>query len=248
MLNTRHNTVDIAVDDQHIAGTLVASSMTLPGVLLVHGWDGNQEQYIRRAHQIAALGCVCLTFDLRGHARHVAQRQEVTREDNLRDMLAAHDVLAANLGADAPVGIVATSYGAYLAAIMTALRPVRWLGLRVPALYKDDDWNLPKARLQEEQQLGEYRRHVVRPADNRALRACAEFRGNVLVVESGHDERVPHPVIESYLSAFTRARSLEARRIEGADHGLSQPSWQSAYASLLTAWLKAQISEPIFLK
>jgi pimeloyl-ACP methyl ester carboxylesterase len=72
---TRHNAIDIPVDGQHIDGTLVAASNMVPGVLLVHGWDGSQEQYIARAHEIAALGCVCLTFDLRGHARHAAQRR-----------------------------------------------------------------------------------------------------------------------------------------------------------------------------
>lgn len=46
-----------------------------------------------RAAEIAALVCVCLNFDLRGHARHAAQRPEVTREDNLRDVLAAYDAL-----------------------------------------------------------------------------------------------------------------------------------------------------------
>jgi dienelactone hydrolase len=240
--------IDIAIDGQHLQGTLGRARAVVAGVLFVHGWGGSQEDYLALAHDAAAMGCLTLTFDLRGHGRTRPLRAQVTREDNLRDMLAAHDLLAANLGADAPVGVVATSYGAYLAAIMTALRPVRWFGLRVPALYKDEDWNLPKARLQEEQQLKEYRRLVVRPADNRALRACAKFRGDVLVVESGHDERVPHPVIESYLSAFTRARSLEARSIEGADHGLSQPSWQSAYASLLTGWLKARIAEPVLVK
>ena len=92
---TRHSTVDIAVDGQHIDGTLVAASHAVPGVLLVHGWDGSQAQYLARAHEIAALGCVCLTFDLRGHARHASQRQSVSREDNLRDLLAAYDVLVA---------------------------------------------------------------------------------------------------------------------------------------------------------
>ena len=36
------------------------------GVLFVHGWGGSQQQYLARAREIAALGCVCLTFDLAG--------------------------------------------------------------------------------------------------------------------------------------------------------------------------------------
>ena len=72
---TRANTIDIPVDGKHIAGTLVGPDTMVPGVLLVHGWDGSQAQYIARAHEIATLGCICLTFDLRGHVRHQEQRE-----------------------------------------------------------------------------------------------------------------------------------------------------------------------------
>lgn len=237
MLNTRHNTVDIAVDDQHIAGTLVASSMTVPGVLLVHGWDGNQEQYIRRAHQIAALGCVCLTFDLRGHARHVAQRQEVTREDNLRDVLAAYDVLVSHPTVDPEsIAIVGSSYGGYLGAIVSSLRPVRWLALRAPALYRDGDWAVPKGKLDRDD-LATYRCMPVGAADNRALGACAAFRGDALIVESEHDKTVPHPVIENYLAAFKRVRSVTYRVISEADHALSKEEWRQSYGMLLVSWM-----------
>lgn len=57
-MSTRHKQVEIPVDGQRIDGTLVAASNAAPGVLLVHGWDGSQEQYKARAHEIAALGIV----------------------------------------------------------------------------------------------------------------------------------------------------------------------------------------------
>ena len=62
---TRDRRVDIVVDQQHIAGTLISPGKLLPGVLFVHGWGGSQEQYVARARQVAALGAVCFTFDLR---------------------------------------------------------------------------------------------------------------------------------------------------------------------------------------
>src|ERR687889_2019810 len=92
--------IDIAVDGQHIAGTLVSPAPLVPGVLFVHGWGGSQEQYLARARDIAALGCVCLTFDLRGHARTEPQNETVTREDSLRDVVAAYDVLASQPAVD----------------------------------------------------------------------------------------------------------------------------------------------------
>ena len=135
----------------------------MPGVLFVHGWGGTQEQYLNRAREIAALGCVCLTIDLRGHGDNQEQYETVTREDNLRDMLAAYDMLAGHHAADpSAIAVVGSSYGGYLATILSSLRPVRWLALRAPALYRDEDWNLPKWRLNKEE-LAAYRQTRVTP-------------------------------------------------------------------------------------
>src|SRR5919206_3252774 len=161
-MTTRDDVIDIAVDDQHIAGTLVAPATAVPGVLFMHGWGGSQEQYLTRAREIAALGCVCLTFDLRGHARTESQHETVTREDNLRDALAAYDMLAGQPAVDASaIAVVGSSYGGYLAVILSSLRAVRWLALRVPALYRDEDWPLPKQQLKK-YGLADYRRDRVR--------------------------------------------------------------------------------------
>src|SRR5215203_1425453 len=233
--------IDIAVDGQHIAGTLVSPATLIPGVLFVHGWGGSQEKYLARARQIAALGCVCLTFNLRGHAETEPQHETVTREDNLRDLIAAYDVLVRQPMVDkASIAVVGSSYGAYLAAILTTLRPVRWLTLRVPALYKDEDWAAPKQRLDKDA-LAAYRRRPVAPEENRALRACAAFEGDALVVESEHDDTVPHAVVTNYLAAFRRARSVTYRRIDGADHGLSDRASQEAYAALLMGWVTEMV-------
>jgi uncharacterized protein len=233
---TRDRTVDIAVEGQHIEGTVVAPDPSTPGVLFVHGWGGSQNHYLARAREIAQLGCVCLTFDLRGHGSTQEQQHTVTREDSLKDVLAAYDALAGQRGVDPEsILVIGSSYGGYLAAILTELRPVRWLALRVPALYKDEDWALPKEELRK-YGLAEYRRGPVKPDENRALKACAAFEGDVLILESEHDDIVPHPVIENYRNAFGKAHSLTYRVIEGADHGLSKPFWQQAYTTVLVNW------------
>jgi pimeloyl-ACP methyl ester carboxylesterase len=239
---TRDSKIEIAVDDEHIAGTLIAPSTTIPGVLCVHGWGGSQQQYLTRAREIAALGCISLTFDLRGHARTEPQQESVSREDNLRDVLAAYDELVAHPGVDASsIAVVGSSYGGYLAAILTTLRPVRWLALRVPALYKDAGWEVPKKQLHKQSDLRAYRRRHVRPQENRALKACAAFKGDVLVVESEHDDIIPHRTIENYIEACTHAHSLTYRVIAGADHGLSEAPAQRAYTELLVNWLTEMV-------
>jgi uncharacterized protein len=240
---TRDELVQIVVDHEALAGTLVSPGTLVPGVLFVHGWGGSQQQYVSRAREIAALGCICLTFDLRGHVNTHAQRDTVSREDNFADVVAAYDLLVRQPGVDpSSIAVVGSSYGGYLAAILTSLRTVRWLALRVPALYKDQDWDLPKADLRKEQNLEAYRRLPVRPEESVALRACATFGGDVLIVESEHDNTIPHQVIVNYREACAAAHSLTYRVIEHADHGLSDPRWQQAYTSLLVNWLGEMLS------
>lgn len=233
---THSESVDILVDDEHIAGTFLSPPTKLPGVLFVHGWGGSQERDLTRARGIAGLGCICLSFDLRGHALTLAQQQTVTREQNLRDLLAAYDLLVQHPNIDpSAIAVVGTSYGGYLAALLTTLRPVRWLAMRVPALYGDDDWAVPKRQLDRDL-LNRLRGRRVSPEENRVLAACAEFRGDVLIVESEHDHLVPHSTIMSYRAAFQQTHSLTHRIILGADHGLTNESCQKAYTDILVKW------------
>jgi pimeloyl-ACP methyl ester carboxylesterase len=239
---TRDDAIDITVDGERIAGTLITPSTRLPGVLFVHGWGGSQEQYLARAREAAALGCICLAFDLRGHAGTQPQREIVSRESNLRDVLAAYDVLAGHPAVDkSAIAVVGSSYGGYLASILASLRPVKWLALRVPALYMDTGWELPKRQLHKGQDLDTYRQSLVPAKENRALRACATFTGDVLIVESELDRVIPHAVIANYLEAFIQPRSLTYRIMHGADHGLSDESNQRAYTNLLVNWLTEMV-------
>src|SRR4030095_11388741 len=232
---TREEKISIPVASGPLEGTLVTPGVRIPGVLFVHGWGGSQEQYLARAREIAALGCVCLTFDLRGHAATQAQRETVSRASSLRDTLAAYDALVRHPQVDpSPVGAVGRSCGGYLAAILTTERPVRWLALRVPALYVDEGWELPKLQLHKAHDLHAYRRSFVPAHATRALAACAAFSGDVLIVQSGHDDIVPEQVITSYRDACVRARSLTYRCLDDADHGLTDEAGQRSYTALLT--------------
>lgn len=240
---TRDESLAIDVGGHSIAATLIVPDARMPGVLFLHGWGGNQSQMAARAREIAALGCACLTVDLRGHAKTATQRATVTREDNLADALAAYDHLAGEAAVDTgQIAVVGSSYGGYLATILTSLRPVKWLGLRAPALYKDTDWTSPKIALRDLQGLEAYRQVMIEAQDNRALRAATAYRGDVLIVESAHDTIIPHAVIGNYRNAFGGARSLTYRVIDGADHALTDPACRQAYTTLLVNWITEMVA------
>ncbi|MBK9132939.1 MAG: alpha/beta fold hydrolase [Betaproteobacteria bacterium] len=234
--------IEVAADER-VRGTFVAPGTLMPGVLFVHGWGGSQEQYLARARAVASLGCVCLAFDLRGHAENRPQFGTVSRSTNLRDVEAAYDRLVARRYVDRnAIAVIGSSYGGYLASILTTMRPVRWLGLRAPALYMDSGWELPKLQLRKEQDLVTYRSSLVPAETNRALRACQAFDGDMLLIESEFDETIPAAVLASYRQAATRTRSLTFRCIKGADHGLTSEDSQRAYTTVLLGWLKEMVS------
>src|SRR5690606_23990370 len=237
-MNIHLNELAIPVQQETMCGTLLSPTTTLPGVLFVHGWGGSRNQDLQRAKEASGLGCVSLTIDLRGHDLTSERSHSVSRAQNLDDLIAAYDWLTklphVEPGAIAVVGI---SYGAYLAAILSELRPVEWMALRAPALYPDEGWELPKRRLNADPNLTAYRRQHLAPEQNRALSACPKFRGDALIVESEHDSIVPHPVIENYVTAFANARSLTSRVIARADHALSDVQAQKSYSTVLIKWL-----------
>lgn len=225
-----------------VQATVLAPKPALPGVLFVHGWGGNQEQDLSRAKQAAALGTVCLTFDLRGHRANTVRKNTITRAQNLQDLCATYDWLAGQPQVDSSaIAVVGVSYGGYLAALLSALRPVRWLALRSPALYLDRDWDVPKALLHEDPELFHYRRREISAADNLALHACSRFRGDALLVQAEHDEIVPAPVIDNYARAFCSAKTLTRRLVEGADHGFSEKAVQRVYTDILIGWMTEMI-------
>ena len=242
-MDIRLDTVSIAVDDQQVSGTVLAPARRLPGILFVHGWGGSQQHDLVRAREAAGLGCVCLTFDLRGHEATAGQWETVSRAQNLADLVASYDWLAGHPLVDPEsMAVVGISYGGYLAAILSGLRKVRWLALRSAALYMDPGWDLPKRQLHRDTDLHAYRRQPIAAHDNRALRACAAFRGDALVVEAEHDGIVPHQVTANYIAALSAAHSLTARVLAGADHALSEKPWQQEYTRILVGWLNEMIA------
>jgi hypothetical protein len=84
------------------------------------------------------------------------------------------------------------------------LRPVHWLSLRAPAIYKDTGWDLPKRALHSDPEFTDFRLRAHLPSDNRAMEACARFLRRW---SSNHDDRRPHAVVAIVVALATHARS-----------------------------------------
>lgn len=181
-----------------------------PAVLFVHGLNSDQSGYADRARAtVAHLRAVSLTLDLSGHGDTGGNRDLLTPLDNLADLLAAFDLLAVDPAVDETrIGVCGASYGAYLAAYMTADRPVARLLLRAPGLYADRELGEPLTvpRISDPQ--------ADAPDLERRLRG---YSGDVLVLEGEFDEVISSDVIAVYLRAF---RHVRHSIVPGAPHAL----------------------------
>jgi pimeloyl-ACP methyl ester carboxylesterase len=238
--------VSFPVAHQNVKGTLFfpeKKTSPAPGVLFVHGWGSSQAHYGRRAAPLVERGCVCLTIDLRGHGDSDGDFTSLARADHLEDVVAAYDFLASQEGVDRErIGVCGTSYGGYLSSILTSRRAVRWLVLRVPALYKNDNFNVPTARLIADDPHV-FSQSGIAPQDNFALQALERFTGSALLIESEKDEEIAHATIENYLSVLKNKPSFTYKIIRAADHSLSEERWDQEFIKILADWFAVQISE-----
>jgi pimeloyl-ACP methyl ester carboxylesterase len=198
------------------------------GVLFVHGQGSSQRGYEKRAIVVSrSLNAVCFTFDLSGHGADAANFDRYSVYDHLQDIIAAYDYLTSTDDVNsARIGICGASYGAYLAALATASRPVKRLVLRAPSLARDVDFpNLCDRRSAP--------REVAEQFDS--LRILGKYTGEVLVVESEKDEIIPKSQITKYLAACPR---VQHQLIPEATHALTNPAWDEVFIAAIENWFK----------
>lgn len=202
------------------------------GILFIHGSDSHQGGYRERAEAaVEALGAICLTFDLSGHGESDGLRAEFSARDHLGDCKAAFDTLAGRQKVDpSRIGVCAASYGAYLAALLIADRPVGSLLLRAPALYPDSDLDLAG---------GPRHSGVEEPETAASLRNVARHEGPILVVESERDEIIPHAVVEAYLSAYRNGRH---EVMPDVGHRLDTERSRALFMQVIVEWFRQTLS------
>lgn len=206
------------------------------GLLVLPGWDDNgQQQFAGLKAALEPRGWLCRRADLPDNSWPAARRAITSRADALRQALIDYDALASCLAGGAIV-VLGFSFGAYIGVFVTASRSVGGLILRSPALYPDDHWRSPKEEL-DKGDIRSYRRRVHRPADNGVLACCAQYDGDVLLVDSADDRIIPKAVIASYEGALKQAHSVTRYTLAGADHQLTKPAWQDEYRDVVLDWL-----------
>lgn len=234
--------VSFRVDGLTLQGKLFLSEsdgQKKPAVLLIHGWESEQNRMFALAEDLFARGYQCMTFDLRGHGASEGDHKLYSRKQCLNDALAAYDFLVAQPDIDPDrVIAVGSSFGSYLAALLSAERKLQGLALRVPADYRDADFDEPLYEQRSQWEHSHWKEQLHAASETAALRAIHAFDGSILIVESEKDEVVPAPTVKSYANAAPNPQKLTYILMQNAPHSITRfPEFQKEFAGIVCSWL-----------
>jgi len=210
-----------------------------PVVLVLHGWTSSTRRFPERIDPLIKMGYVCVMFDMRGHGNTGYELAKYSRKDHLDDCLAAYDYISKLENVDTDnISVLGSSYGGYMAVLVTEKRPVKNLILLAPAQYQNEMFTEPQLT-QDENERRQYRLQHHTPEDNHALAVIHNFKGKILLIQPELDEQVPAQVTSDYLEAMTADYSHKI--IKGADHSFYNGDTNQQMISEIEKWFRKNI-------
>ncbi len=239
--------VSFEVDGQTLRGMIFYPEKIKeknPAILFIHGWMSSERNYLARAEALTKLGFICLIFSMRGHGTSEGDIKKQTRQDFFNDVLAAYDFLARqkNVNSD-NISVVGASFGAYLAALVSKERNVKNLAFRVPANYPDETFNEVQFNFSGDNSatLLHPKFTALQSEQSYALKALSSFSGDILIIESEHDEFIPHQIVKNYLNAVKNKSKLDYVVMKDTGHNLSNEKMLQEFITILTDWFADQV-------
>jgi uncharacterized protein len=235
--------VKFLVDGNRLKGTLIFPEKLKEkntAILFIHGWTSFKERSYQYAKGLAKLGYISFMFDMRGHGESEGDINTATIKEFLDDVLAAYDYLIKVEGVDAEnISVMSNSFGCYLAALLSAKRNVKKLVIRAPADYANEDFDKPKMQTSgsDNPALIEWREKPKNSSETFALEAISHFDGEILIIESGKDDTIPHQTIQNYRNAVKNKNKLTHIVIENAPHSIKEGPFRDQVEKILVDWL-----------
>lgn len=233
----------LTVDELKIHGKLFYHTGAVDkksAVLFIHGWESKQDRHFMLAEALANIGYFCVTFDMRGHGMSEGNHKIFSRKDFLKDATAAYDFLISQESSGiSEVIVIGASFGAYIASLLSEVRNVHALGLRVPSNYRDEGFDESLYEQRNLQSHTEWKENLHSNQETSALRAVQKFVGNILIVESEKDELIPATNVRCYGQAVSDHTKLTYVVMQNAPHSISNhPELQREFTDIISNWLQ----------
>ncbi len=211
-----------------------------PAILFIHGWTSERKRSYQYAESLSDLGYFCFLFDLGGHGESEGDLDKYTNKEFLDDALNTYDYLDGIENVDSgKISAVGSSFGGYLVALLSEKRKLKNLVLRAPADYPNEGFNNIKKSLGgDDPDIMNWRSKKKNFKETFALNAIHNFTGNVLLLESENDDRIPHQTIENYAQAIKDKKKLKHIILKGAPHSIRKGKYRDGVEKIMVEWFK----------
>ena len=188
-----------------------------------------------------ATGTSVLVFDYTGHGDSPMQLRDTRPAQHFLEVICVFDWLKQQ-HPEAEVTIMGTSYGGFLATQLTKYREFDQLVLRVPAMYRPQDFYTPWSYREDNPEeysrmIMPYRADATALAEHPLLKRASSFKGRTFVVVHDDDELVPKETTDAYISAF-HADTYVAKGFSHSPKDLPEEQWQTYYQRIIN-WLQS---------
>jgi len=132
--------------------------------------------------------------------------------------------------------------GAYLAMILSEERKFKQLIFRVPANYQDEGFEKSGIKGSDFPDVVAWRKTKHDWNETRALRALHRFSGDVLIIESGKDEMVPHETVESYVDAVSNKEKVDHVLMPEVGHSIRTEDEKNKkeFRDIVSKWISTK--------
>lgn len=224
----------IVVNGKQLVCTVYRSESGSPIELLaLHGAgqaNGTELSYILRYLQ--QRGWSAIAPDFSGHGESSGPLQDSSLDARLSEARAVWS----QCGSQPLNAILGSSMGGHVAATLVPLLHPALLVLFSPAAY---------ATAAQPVAFGQNFSEIIRSRksyrSSLAFESLTDFGGRLLIVVGDLDQVIPGEVIDRYLVAAPKARSVRLLRIRGADHRIH--AWLASHAADRTEALEAVAAE-----
>lgn len=206
-------------------------------LLVIPGWSSNKQNYEDLVGVITQqTGMAALVVDLSGHGDSPFRLPDLMPAQNFLEVVNIYDQFQQK-HPDKTINVMGTSYGAFLAAQLTAYRPVNKLVLRAPAIYRPEDFYNRWGEIDREEARLEYRQDAAAIAEHPLFASVAGFDGKALVVVHENDEEIPEATSDAYIRAFHADTYLAKGLTHKMTQFLNDRSKVIEYQKAISDWL-----------
>lgn len=209
--------IEFKVGSEVLRGSLFApvGKGPFPGVIFYHGRGSNRGRYLEIGKQLAGKGIMALAFDFRGCGESDGNFPDQTQRMGIADAEAGLKFLLNQNVDKNRIGIMGTSFGGFVAAILMNEFIIKSLVLRVPAIFPEEimDINVADLRVYSYIDRKKWLASI-------AYDGISKFKGDLLVIQSENDDVVKDWIVKNYYDRAKNAAKRELFVQKGAGHSL----------------------------